>query len=402
VAGALALGLCLGGPAAAIEDIGTEEDVAELLVTPREVKETGAAGRRWAVVPLVGYGKRTNGVLGVKFTNRDFLAENLTLDVRAAYSMNSQSRFSFLIGNPHVADDRFLWSLRAGYDNDPTYEFFALGTNDLGPDPITTHRRERIIGQGLFGWRPWPWLALNASATVRDYDIERGDRDGDTPFTVDFFPTIPGIKGGLTTPLSLSAVFNNRDHLIRPTKGWRAIARFSWDPPGADYEFIRLVLDAGYLHPIDAAGRHVIGARADLGYIAGPRPDVPFWELEAAGGDDTIRGYVSERFLGNTRLFLNTEYRVRLFSFAFFNLWVIGVDGALFFDVGHVYIPTSDVRTDLAPNSQVVLDSIQDGPVYGGGPGIRFGLSQALVARIDVGFSEEEMPIFYLAFGNTF
>jgi hypothetical protein len=83
----------LGGRSAGIEDIATEEDVAELLVTPREVKETGAAGRRWAVLPLIGYGKRSGGVLGAKFVDRDFLSTNLTRGLQAAYSTNSQSRF---------------------------------------------------------------------------------------------------------------------------------------------------------------------------------------------------------------------------------------------------------------------------------------------------------------------
>ena len=40
--------------------------------------------------------------------------------------------------------------------------------------------------------------------------------------------------------------------------------------------------------------------------------------------------------------------------------------------------------------------------IYGGGLGLRFALSQALVARVDVAFSDERLPIVYLAFGHTF
>ena len=395
------LAVVLAGRAAAIEDIATEESVADLLVTPREVAETGAAGRRWAVVPLVGFGERTGGVLGVKFTDRDLLKTNLTLDVHAAYSFNSQSQLVVSLGDPYVDGERYLWSLRAAYEDDPQYRFFALGTNDLGPDPFTTHRRRRVLAQASFGWRPRPRLALNATASFRDYDIDHGDRDGDTPFTSDFFPHIPGIRGGITTPLAVSAVLNTRDDLLRPTRGWRAIARVAWDPPGGRYEFTRFTLDAGYLHSF-GGGRHVLGARVDAAFVVGPRTDVPFWELAAAGGDDTIRGYVSERFLGDSRLFLNTEYRVRLFSFDFFDVWVVGVDGALFFDVGRVFMAEHEIRKDLAPNAEVVIDSLRDGVVYGGGPGLRFALSQALVARVDLAFSDEELPIVYLAFGHTF
>ena len=78
-----------------------------------------------------------------------------------------------------------------------------------------------------------------------------------------------GLDGGFTTPIALSAVLNTRDDLLRPTKGWRAIARAVWDPPGADYEFTRLVLDAGYLYRLDEERRHILGARVDAGFVAG-------------------------------------------------------------------------------------------------------------------------------------
>jgi hypothetical protein len=81
---------------------------------------------------------------------------------------------------------------------------------------------------------------------------------------------------------------------------------------------------------------------------------------------------------------------------------VVRVDGALFFDVGRVFISDDEIRDDLAPNAEPVIDALRDGPIYGGGPGLRFALSQALVARIDVAFSDEQLPIVYLAFGHTF
>ena len=39
---------------------------------------------------------------------------------------------------------------------------------------------------------------------------------------------------------------------------------------------------------------------------------------------------------------------------------------------------------------------------YSYGGGLRFQLSEALVARVDVGFSEEETGLTYLEFGHTF
>src|SRR5262245_31660587 len=118
--------LLLGGRAAAVDDIGTEEDVAELLVTPRKVEETGAAGRRWAVLPLVGYGPRTSGVIGVKYKNRDLLAKGLTFDAQAAIAVEGQRKLGLRLLAPNMYDERYLCGVTAQYDLDPQFEFFGL------------------------------------------------------------------------------------------------------------------------------------------------------------------------------------------------------------------------------------------------------------------------------------
>src|SRR6185503_6790019 len=136
--------------------------------------------------------------------------------------------FGLSVGYPDILDERFLVLLKAGYDADPTFDFFGLGNNDLGPDPVSTHRIESAIGSLTAGWRPWPRLAVNFTVGLRHVHIGRGDRDDDdTPFTVDLFPDLPGIDGGFVNPLELSLVWNTRDAIIRPTRGWRGILKVS-------------------------------------------------------------------------------------------------------------------------------------------------------------------------------
>jgi len=38
-----------------------------------------------------------------------------------------------------MTDDRFLALLRADYTRDPEREFFGLGNNEVGSDPLSTH-----------------------------------------------------------------------------------------------------------------------------------------------------------------------------------------------------------------------------------------------------------------------
>ena len=56
---------------------------------------------------------------------------------------------------------------------------------------------------------------------------------------------------------------------------------------------------------------------------------------------------------------------------------------------------------DVGPE-EAAIEDVEDDLRYSYGGGVRFALSRALVARIDVGFSEEEQGLVYLTFGHTF
>jgi len=291
----------------------------------------------------------------------------------------------------------------ADYGLDPQRDFFGLGNNDVGPDPVSTHEERDVAGELTIGWRPFRGrLAVALSAGIRHIDIEHGDRDDDTPFTTDLFPDLPGIEGGFVNPIGLALVYNGRDDLIWPTRGWRIIAKVSHTNRAlkSDFEFTRAVLDAGYLHSF-GEGRHVVGVRLSGEYINGPRNDVPFWELTELGGDDTLRGYFPRRFLGQGHALINLEYRVKLFAFNFFDIWRVQVAGAIFGDAGRVFINQGELDDEFDLTDDII-DDITNDVRYSYGGGLRFILARALVARVDVGFSEEETGLVYLQFGHTF
>ena len=392
-------------PAGAITGIDQEEDVGDLLVTrPDEYGEKETEGRRWAVLPKVGYGPDTGPLGGLKFTHRDLLDTGVTLDAEGEYSLNQQQGLSLGVGAPDVLDDqRFLILLNVGYDFDPQRDFFGVGNNEVGPDPASTNEERDIGGELTLGWRPFRGrLAVAASVGLRHVDIGRGDRDGDTPFTEDAFPDLPGVDGGFVNPLGLALVYNGRDDLIWPTRGWRLIAKVSHTNRKlkSDFEFTRVVLDVGYLYSF-GGGRHVLGARLSGAFIDGPQSDVPFWELTELGGDDTLRGYFPRRYLGQGHALFNAEYRVKLFAFDFFDIWRVQVAGAAFADVGRVFVNQGDLDDEFDLND-AIIEHLTDNVRYSYGGGLRFVLSRALVARVDVGFSEEEMGLVYLKFGHTF
>jgi hypothetical protein len=143
----------------------------------------------------------------------------------------------------------------------------------------------------------------------------------------------------------------------------------------------------------------VLGVRVNGGAITGPRHEVPFWELEDLGGDDTLRGFFPHRFLGNERILLNAEYRFPVWEFDLLHVWYVHVGGALFGSVGRVFLSPSELAHFGVPQTAA---SLSDDVQYDYGFGLRFAVAEAIVARVDIGFSEENTGLVYLAFGHAF
>jgi hypothetical protein len=404
-AAALALAVFLAvGPAQALDEIATEQDIADLLATPAHGAQETLAGRRWAVLPEFGYGPDTGPLVGAKFTHRDVADTGATLDLEGQIALEGQKSLDVSLGSPHLGGDRFLAVLQASFGLDPQREFFGLGNNSLGhqPDPLSTHEWQRTQVSGTLGWRPVRSLALDVSVGVRYVSILRGTRDGDIPFTVDRFPTLPGVHGGYVNPLGLSLVWTTREAVVRPTHGWRVILRLTHANRalGSDFQFTRYVVDVGYLFPL-FDGAHVLAVRANGGFIMGPRRDIPFWELESLGGDDTLPGFFPGRFLGTSRVLVNGEYRARLAEFDVRRWWHVQLDGVAFGGAGQVFISNDELRDEFQLSHDLVSRIGHDFR-YAYGGGLRIALSEALVARIDAGFSTEETGLVYLEFGQTF
>jgi len=107
-----------------------------------------------------------------------------------------------------------------------------------------------------------------------------------------------GVRGGKTNPLAVSLVFDDRDEVTRPTRGWNVIVKYERVDEALenDFEYNRYIFEASYLYPL-LTRRQVIGLRAGGEYIDSKRRQVPFYELSSLGGGDDMRGYFPDRFL---------------------------------------------------------------------------------------------------------
>lgn len=278
--------------AEAIEELSVEEDISDLLPPSGDISAPeDAATRRWAILPQLGYGPDTGPVVGVKYTHRNLLHTGTTVDVDGTYAvLNQQEGLSLSVAQPHLFDDRFLTEFRLKFASNPQRDFFGLGNNEQGPDPASTNSFQDILGDITLGWRPLPSLALSVTVRMRKVNIGRGDRldhcgsFSPCPFTVDAFPDLPGVHGGTANTIAASIVWNSRDSIVRPTKGWRGILKVVHSNKAffSDFEFTRYIADLGYLRAF-GDGRYVVGLRADGEWVDGPTSQVPYWELAELG-----------------------------------------------------------------------------------------------------------------------
>jgi outer membrane protein assembly factor BamA len=273
-------------PALARENLDTEALLANVIQqSAMETQGDIPSNQTWAILPQIGYSpsRRING--GIKFTDRNATAERLTVDVQGNYALELQQTARVAIVAPHFYHDTVIAALEGEYLYDPTKEFFGLGNNDVGPDPQSTNGYRLLSGLATLAVRPLPRLTLAVTAGVTNVQITRGRLEDSTPSTADAFPDLVGIHGGYTNPIAFSIVYNNREGITRPTRGWNLIAKIQRvdHALGNEFQFTRYILDASYLYPL-LTRRQVLGLRVGGEYVDSKRREVPFYEYSSLGG----------------------------------------------------------------------------------------------------------------------
>jgi outer membrane protein assembly factor BamA len=400
----LTVGACVAPwPALARENLETESLLANVIQQSAMGAQGGIpSSQTWAVLPQIGYSPSQGINGGIKFTDRNATSHRLTLDIQGNYALKLQQNVRVAIVAPHFYHDTVIAALEGEYIYDPTKEFFGLGNNDVGPDPASTNGYRLFSGLATFAVRPLPRFTLALTAGITSVRITHGKLEDSTPSTGSAFPDLVGIHGGYTNPLAFSIVYNNREEITRPTRGWNVILKIQHvgHVLGSDFEYTRYILDASYLYPL-LTRRQVLGLRIGGEYIDASSRGVPFYEEASLGGAKDLRGYWEDRFLGDSRLMINGEYRLKLLDFDFYDIWRVRIDGVAFGDMGRVFLDESDLSRQFEVNSDL-LPSVFEKFRYSYGGGFRIALGEAILARIDVGFSNEETGLVYLTFGHIF
>ncbi len=185
-----------------------------------------------------------------------------------------------------------------------------------------------------------------------------------------------GKEGGTISNLGLLALFDNRNNIFYPTKGWFVEASYftSANWLGSTFSYTKFEIDARYYQKIK--GQQVLATNLFLGTRS---DETPFQDLSYIGTKRS-RGFDNRRYLDNTEVTLATEYR--------FPIWRRFK--------GAVFGSTSTVTPSLSD----VFNTTYRGAVGGG---LRYVLNkkEGTRIRVDYGISGEGGQ-FYFTINEAF
>ncbi len=208
-----------------------------------------------------------------------------------------------------------------------------------------------------------------------------------------------GVQGGNNAPLTVGVAYDTRDSEIWTTQGsfnelsLRGAAlvtgsRYTWAGGTlAVRHFWRLPFELVLAEQLIADVMSTGNAFYDLNATGALQ------ETNGLGGENSLRGFVKDRFLGDVKLFGNLELRRILFSFDLLgNPWHFGL--VTFFEAGRVYDHLIDNGAFLTDGPPLLIH-------WDAGLGPRLVFGQSFLLRVDVAMSVEG-PRYYLTARNMF
>lgn len=319
--------------------------------------------------------------LGPKYVRKGLLKEHVDLSFSAAGSIARYYAISAAASMPHLLQDRAFVDVSVQRMDAPNVAYYGPG-NDSPEAAQTRFRFERVTTDSRFGIRPFRRTLLLGAYLGHSLNNTGPGRSGFTSVETAFKPSqTPGLDR--QTSYLTGGPFiqvDTRDYPGDPRRGTNLLAAYTWHNAltYSEFSFRRLRLGAEHYFPFFNEKRNIVVRGAAVFSYVDPGRSVPFYMQHTVGGPDDVRGLPRFRYYGNNTLVGNAEYR-----------WEVApaLSMALFADAGRV----SDKPGHLAV-----------GGLHGaGGIGFRFKSRNAVVMRVDVGFSTQGVQ-FWWTFSDAF
>lgn len=271
--------------------------------------------------PVVYYAPETRFVFGAggvatfRFKNDSASVKPSSITAGAAYTQNKQillyATYQLFLDN-----NKYYVFGEAGYYK-YSYFFFGTGKNEV-PKELYKVDYPRIKTTVLR--RFFPHFYAGLSYQYENYNIKSVEPSGALSSG-----TIPGAKGSTTSGLGLYFLFDSRDSVFFPTKGWFAQVSLMNNSEflGSSTKFNRIVVDVSRYSRLYKNTILVLNSYNSFVHGA-----APFQQQSQLGGNKQMRGYYQGRFTDYNLMAFAAEARFPIYrrfgGVAFANLGALG------------------------------------------------------------------------------
>lgn len=318
--------------------------------------------------PETRFGIGAAGICTFNLKKDSLNAPRSSFNLGFAYTQNNQVLF-YLPYFLFFKNRSYQLYGELGY-NKYTYNFYGVG-NDQAKDYVEKYGVEFPRLRITFLKKITPHFYIGPRYAFDNFSLFKLDTTGQL-----IKKNIPGSKGGYVSGLGLVTVYDNRDNIFYPSKGFFGELVLYRDDKltGSSFNYTRIALDItkyfSYKDNILALNAYSIYSDADL----------PFFQMGILGGMKKMRGFYEGRYRDNNLLVFQAEYRRHLF-------WQLGF--TIFADAGQVakrYDAFNDKNWRFT---------------YGGGLRLMLDKAQKINLRMDIGVGDKKV-LPYFTIGEAF
>lgn len=326
------------------------------------------------ISPMIGYNSiiKTMGSAAVLF----FPSKSATLSLFGGAAQKFYQEYELIFTDKKAFNGNFFFEVVSRYYNNPFGRFFGLG-----PASAKTAKAYFTANTYLASVN----VAHNFSPHWRLGLLEKF-------YYVNLKAPLPGKTPDLQTAFGpAQGVFNNHNltnslYVSFNSHGFNAPETpFSLTEGSASFYFstVGMGSDSSYSgvdwvtkQTFAYGPQRLFSTVLRLHYKQQIGDGTPFYEMPSLGGPNELRGYTAGRFVDKGAAIFQLEQRNRVAHINFFNRATGEFYIDPFFEVGQVFHGRNDITWG---NLQPV-----------GGLGFRVDIEPSLIARVDVGFSQEE------------
>jgi len=312
---------------------GVEKFAAGRLGPDAENKPPKVSGVKFSISGVGGTGSSSGLGVEVRPFHNDLFGTGTELEVPLGFTVRVYESYRFRLNYPLVRNDSFKrlgLELTGRYMSRPSESFYGIGNNSPHWAEARFRSVSRTAGIALDARFNDTW-SLRVEEGYRSIGITK-PRNHASVTDVFQGADVPGLSepnsAMLTTTASLQRSTKDRTNLASSGGLQRIEASLNDALTGGDFSYWRYMAEVQQFIPLDDSKRKVIALRARLETTEEKGGSViPFYDLPAIGGRQTVRGFASRRYTDKSAVSASLEYRYRIWRH---------VDWGFFVDTGKV------------------------------------------------------------------